>query len=92
MLLLKDIIKMMMILPSSKQDTIDKMEDCIVEGRDSCDYNNPPPVAVKIPYIHIYKMCGRSAASPIIEPSSVTTMHFFTPCCITLVSMGEMDL
>jgi hypothetical protein len=53
MLLLKDIIKMMMILPSSKQDTIDKMEDCIVEGRDSCDYNKPPPVAAKIPYTYL---------------------------------------
>ena len=53
MLLLKDIIKMMMmILPSSKQDTIDKMEDCIVEGRNSCDYNNPRPVAVKTPYTY----------------------------------------
>jgi hypothetical protein len=59
MLLLKDIIKMMMmmmmmmILPSSKQDTIDKMEDCIVEGMNSCDYNNPRPVAVKIPYTYL---------------------------------------
>jgi hypothetical protein len=43
---------MMMILPSSKQDTIDKMEDCIVEGRNSCDYNNSRPVAVKIPYTY----------------------------------------
>jgi hypothetical protein len=60
MLLLKDIIKMMMILPSSKQDTIDKMEDCIVEGRNSCDYNNPRPVAVKIPYTYsqnVWKEC-----------------------------------
>lgn len=39
-----------------------------------------------------YSMCGSTPASPTTDPSSVATMHFSTPCCTTLVIMGDIDL